>query len=213
MAESEGVVVLGASGHAKVVISAIRAGGGTVLCVLDDDADKWGMEFRGLTILGPVSEIARFPDASVVAAIGDNRARADLVARLPQVRWGEVVHPAAWVDPSARRGPGSVVFAGAVLQADSRIGAHAIVNTCASVDHDCEVGAFAHLAPGVRLAGDVHVGDGAFLGIGTSTIPGIRIGAWATVGAGAAVVRNVAAGVTVKGVPARVGGASPAKVG
>jgi acetyltransferase-like isoleucine patch superfamily enzyme len=41
------------------------------------------------------------------------------------------------------------------------------------------------------------------LGIGSRVIPGIVIGPRCTVGAGAVVVRNVAAGVTVKGVPAK----------
>ena len=78
-----------------------------------------------------------------------------------------------------------------------------IVNTRASVDHGCQIGAFAHVAPGVALAGDVNVGEGAFIGIGAAVVPGRSIGAWATVGAGASVVRDVAAGTTVVGVPAR----------
>ena len=78
-----------------------------------------------------------------------------------------------------------------------------IVNTHASIDHGCRIGAFAHVAPGVALAGDVAVGEGALIGIGASVAPGRSIGAWAMVGAGAAVVRDVAAGATVAGVPAR----------
>ena len=48
------------------------------------------------------------------------------------------------------------------------------------------------------------VGEGALVGIGASVAPGCAIGARATVGAGAAVVRDIPAGATAVGVPARV---------
>jgi UDP-2-acetamido-3-amino-2,3-dideoxy-glucuronate N-acetyltransferase len=48
------------------------------------------------------------------------------------------------------------------------------------------------------------VGRGAALGSGAVIMGGIRIGAGALIGAGAVVTRDVAPGVTVAGVPARV---------
>ncbi len=47
------------------------------------------------------------------------------------------------------------------------------------------------------------VGDGASIGSGTVILPGIKIGAKAVIGAGAVVTRDVAAGATVVGNPAR----------
>ena len=52
------------------------------------------------------------------------------------------------------------------------------------------------------LEDDCNIGAGAIL------LPGVRIGHHATVGAGAVVTKDVAAGATVAGVPARVGGAA-----
>jgi acetyltransferase-like isoleucine patch superfamily enzyme len=49
----------------------------------------------------------------------------------------------------------------------------------------------------------VHVGAGASIGSGAVIMGGVTIGAGAIVGAGAVVTRNVAAGETVAGVPAR----------
>lgn len=200
--ESE-VAVLGAGGHAKVVIATLRDAGWRVTAAFDEDQAKWGREVVGVPIVGGQDRLGEYAGRAVIA-IGNNRARQRVAARLGDtVEWVSVVHPRAWVDPSVRLGPGTVVFAGAVVQPDTVIGAHAIVNTCASVDHDNVLGDFVHVAPGCRLAGEVKVGEGAFLGTGTSVIVRVEVGAWAVVGAGAVVVRHVPPGVTAVGVPAR----------
>jgi len=195
-------VVIGGGGHAKVVIAAIESTGDRVVGVLDDNASLWGGTLLGHTVMGPVSQALIPAGARAVLAIGANRGRALLADRL-QLPWGTVVHASAVVHPSVVLGEGTVVFAGAVIQPETRIGAHAIINTAASVDHDGVIGAFVHIAPGAHLAGLVTAGDGALLGVGVAVIPQITIGAWSTVGAGSAVVRNVEAGITVAGCPAR----------
>ncbi len=200
--EPEAVAVIGAGGHAKVVISCLRELGVAVAAALDDAPERWGADLLGVPVRGPVRELAAGFRRGVIA-IGDNRTRRRLASDL-DLEWRTVVHPRAWVDPTARLGPGAVVFAGAVVQPEAEIGAHAIVNTGASIDHDCRVGAYAHLGPGSRLCGRVRVGEGALIGAGSAVIPGVTIGAWTVVGAGAAVVRDLPDGAIAVGVPARV---------
>lgn len=195
------VVVMGAGGHAKVVIGALRACGRRVSAVYDSTPEKWGRTCAGVTVLS-AAEYSYEAGSEVILAIGDNRARQELDRRLSAPS-PVLIHPAAWVDPTARLGPGTIVCAGAVVQAEAVVGRHAIVNTGASVDHDCVLGDYVHAAPGARLAGRVSVGEGALLGVGSSFVPGVRIGAWSTIGAGAAVVDDVPGGVVARGVPAR----------
>lgn len=201
--DSKRVVVIGAGGHAKVVLATLQACGYAVSMIVDDDPAKWGRNLLGVPVHGGTLELLHVPGVRAVIAVGDNAAREAIAERLRDVEWLTLVHPGAYVHPSVHIDPGTVVFAGAVIQPDSRIGAHVIVNTTASVDHDCIVGDCSHLAPGVHLAGNVRVGRGAFLGIGSVVAPGLRIGDWTTVGAGAVVVTDLPDRVTAVGTPAR----------
>jgi len=195
------IVIVGAGGHAKVVIATIRAAGGEVVAAYDDDEGRWGSRVLGVTIRGTASE-AELSGVPAVIAIGDNRARQTVADQIP-ADWMTVLHPSAIVHPSASIGRGTVVFAGTVIQPEAAVGDHVIVNTAASIDHDCNIGDFVHLGPGARLCGGVTVREGALLGVGAKVAPGVSIGPWATVGAGGVCVTDVAESSTVVGVPAR----------
>ena len=194
-----GIVVIGAGGHAKVVIATILASGAPVLAVEDDDAAKWGHEELGFKIRAPQNT----PSARAIVAIGDNSLRQKVV-KATNSHWEKTMHPTACVHATVRIGRGTVVCAGAVIQPDAVIGEHVIVNTAATIDHDCQIGDFAHIAPGVHLAGAVEIGEGAFLGIGSVVLPGVKIGRWTTVGAGAVVTADLPDAVVAYGVPARI---------
>jgi sugar O-acyltransferase (sialic acid O-acetyltransferase NeuD family) len=202
----EPVWIIGAGGHAKVVIDTLRAAGGFAIAgVLDDDPRRWDGALLGVPIVGDTSAdtLARQGVARAVIAVGSNATRAAIAARCAgRVAWPHVVHPRAYVAPGVAVGEGTVIFAGAIVQPDAVLGRHAILNTGCSVDHDCVLGDFTHVAPGARLAGNVTVGPGSLVGLGATILPGRAIGAWATVGAGSVVVRDVPDGVVVKGVPA-----------
>lgn len=200
---SRPLVVLGASGHAKVVVATARAAGRQVVAAFDDDPAKLGGDVLGVPIVGPLAAARELREAEAVFGIGDNAVRRAKEIELAGLEFSAVVHPHAWVAREVLLGAGCVIFAGAIVQPDSAIGRQAIVNTAASVDHDCRVDHWAHLAPGVRLAGGVTIGEGALLGVGAVVLPGVRVGAWAVVGAGAVVHRDLPEGARVAGVPAR----------
>ncbi len=204
---SRRAVVLGAGGHAKVVIATLEALGWEVAAAFDDAEARWGGEILNVPLLGGLEAAVEHPADGAVLAIGDNRDRREIAGRL-ELPWISAVHPSAVVHPSVSLGAGTVVFAGAVIQPDTEIGRHAIVNTGASVDHDCHLGDFVHVAPGARLAGSVTVGEGSLIGVGTSTVPGVTIGAWSLVGAGSVVIRDLGSQVVAYGNPARQRAAS-----
>ncbi len=194
--------MVGAGGHAKVIIATLRASGQYVAGVLDDRTESWGGSVLGCPVLGGLERLETVPGRAVLA-IGSNAARRDLAARFPNTEWVAAVHPAATVHESVAVGPGTVIFAAAVIQPDTALGRHVIVNTGATVDHDCVLEDFVHAAPGVHLAGAVHLEEGVFLGVGCAVTPGITVGRWTTVGAGGVVIRSLPANTVAVGVPAR----------
>jgi UDP-perosamine 4-acetyltransferase len=203
---NEGVVVLGAGGHAKVVIELLRATGQQVaFCVSADSAEHCA----GVQVLRGDEHLARLRSIGygrAFIAIGANRLRQRLAAHALDLGYELVnaISPHAVLSPSAQLGQGIAIMAGVVVNAQAVIGDLAILNTGVTVDHDCRIGAAVHLAPQCALAGNVLVGAGAFLGIGCKVIPDIEIGNDAILGAGAVVTSVIPAGVTAVGVPARI---------
>ncbi len=201
------LIVVGAGGHARVVIDAVeKQGRYEIAGVLDDAASAPGTAVLGYPVLGGREMLGRagLPERAIVA-IGMPAARGAWIAHLADKGFElpAIVHPHASVGRGVEIGWGSVVFAGAVVNSGTRIGRGVIVNTGASVDHDCELGDLVHVAPGAHLAGGVRVGERAHIGIGACVIQGLEIGADAVIGAGAAVLCSIASGTTAVGVPAR----------
>lgn len=200
------MVVIGAGGHAKVVVELARSCGFEVVGCLD--ADDTPRLVVGAPVIGNDDMVSSlFSEGVRFAAlgIGNNRVRERIGVELEALGFTlpALISPNAVVSPSSEVERGAIVMPGAVLNAECRIGPFSIVNTSASVDHDCRLGVAVHVAPGSRLAGSVIVGDRAMVGVGSAVAPGVSIGADATLGAGATAIHDVPSNTIAVGTPAR----------
>ena len=204
-------MIAGTGEHAHVVAEAATAGGWEPIgqCGPIGPTERAG---GGLPHLGTdddlaaqlASTVSADRPALVLGFGGPPDARRRAVERQgPGATWATIVHPAAWVSPSAELGSGAVVLAGAVVNTGASVGAHAIVNSGAIVEHDVRVGSHAHIAPGAVVGGGAMIGDDAFIGLNASVRDHVTVGPGATVGMGAVVVADVPGGTLVMGVPAR----------
>lgn len=195
------LVILGAGGHAKVLLSLAQMLGLTIQGICAPELREQGIgEWRGCKVLGGDEALEMLDPGSVglVNGIGQlvgSAGRRNVYERLAAkgFHFPALKHPAAWVDASVVLDDGSQVMAGAIIQADAFIGINSIINTRASVDHDCHIGSHVHIAPAATLCGNVRVGDRAFVACNAAVIQGINVGNDAVVGAGAVLVRDLPA--------------------
>lgn len=199
------VIVLGAGGHARVVIDGLRRAGFSVVGVCAPELEAGQTGPLGVPAFGNDSVLAGVNRDTHLLANGiGSTGKPELRQRIFETktaqgwRFATLVHPAAVVGADCEFGEGAQIMAGVVLQAGVRVGRNTIVNTAALVDHDCRLGDHVHVAPGAILSGTVTVGARSHLGAGSVVIQGISIGDDVVVGAGAVVTRPVASGTRVK---------------
>lgn len=195
------VYLIGASGHAKVIIEILE----------QQEIYIGGLQDANpaITSLLDYDVYQEFPtffdsdDDKVIISIGNNAIRKEIATSVAY-KFISAIHPKATISKRAKIGEGSVIMAGVSINSNAMIGKHTIINTNASIDHDCILEDYVHISPNVALAGNVSIGEGTHIGIGACVIQGVKIGKWCTIGAGAVIIRDVSDGCTVVGNPGRI---------
>jgi sugar O-acyltransferase (sialic acid O-acetyltransferase NeuD family) len=191
--------IYGAGGHGKVVLDAMQVANIDCKGFIDD------REILGWVGLGVLKLSDLISENSIYfhLAIGSNKTREVIASKLDSASYFSVVHPSAVVAKTAQIGLGTFLAAHSTIAPDAKIGSHCIINHAAVIDHDCFVGDYSHIAPQSSLGGGVKVGKGVLIGSGAVVLPNLVIADYAVIGAGAVVTRNVLAGMTVVGSPAK----------
>lgn len=200
------IVVVGAGGHAKVVIELLRDNDFNVIGCTDRDTTS--RKILGVPVIGNddiLLQVLREGIKSAFVALGENKLRSTLGQKL----WNygfmmpSIISRNSVISSSSKIGQGVAIMAGAIINADSEVGDFAIINTNASVDHDCIIGDGSHIAPGATLAGGVRIGSRVLVGIGASVLPDLEIGDDAILGGGSVAIAAIPSNVTAVGHPAK----------
>lgn len=148
---------------------------------------------------------------AVTIAISDSQVREKLNAKLVQdnIEIINVIANNALQYDNITMGEGSIICGFVHLTSNIKIGKGFHANIYSYIAHDCVIGNFVTFAPRVSCNGNVHIEDHAYIGTGAVLRQGtpdkpLIIGKGAIVGMGAVVTKDVPAGVTVVGNPARI---------
>lgn len=191
------LIIIGASGHGKVIADiAVKNGYDNIVFLDDDDSIK---DCAGFPVVGK-THYAKVLDGDKIVAIGNAAVRERIQKEVETVL---LIHPNAVIGRRVRIGNGSVVMAGAIINSDTVIGDGCIINTSASVDHDCKVGDYSHISVGAHLSGTVTLGHKVWVGAGSIVSNNISICSNVTIGAGGVVIKNIEEEGTYVGVPVR----------
>ena len=200
------IILIGDSGHAKVIRDCVESCGNQVIAMLDDKYKEITVHSNSIKApIEHIEELIKVNRRKVVIAIGNNTIRKKIVERLSlsDHDYATIIHKKAIVSHSVEIGVGTVIMPGVTINADSKVGNHCIINTSSVVEHDCNVEDFAHISPNSTITGGVHIGKGVHLGAGGIVIPLKSVGQWSIIGAGAVVVKDIPSFCTAIGAPAK----------
>jgi len=206
------IIIIGSSGHAKVIIDTINYSGTYKIIGLIDPFRDIGEKTLAYSILGNNYDLPSLMKKHNVCglhvAIGDNFTRKKVVNEIrnliPNVSFYSIIHPRAVIGSDVKIGDGCFVMAGAIINTSSVLESFCMVNTNASLDHDCFMGAFSSLAPGVTIGGNTIIGEYTAVGIGAVVKHKMKIGRNVIVGASALVLNNIPDDVISYGSPSAV---------
>jgi sugar O-acyltransferase (sialic acid O-acetyltransferase NeuD family) len=140
----------------------------------------------------------------VVPTTSHKSALIEYLDKTYELRFAQLIHPAAYVSPYAKIGQGVFIGARSVIAPGCMLKDHVFVNRGVTVGHDCVLHEYVRLNPGSNIAGHVEIHAGVTIGLGASVIEELVIGRGAVVAAGAVVIGDVKEKNLVAGIPAVV---------
>ena len=143
------LLILGAGGHGKVVREVAQS-------LKENDRPKYEViEFlddHASEAIGKISELEAFAGEfeEAFCGIGNNEVRKSLLEQAEKVGFQipVLIHPTAYISPSALIEQGTVIEPKAIVNANSVVKAGCIISVGAIIDHDVVVGSCAHVNAG-----------------------------------------------------------------
>lgn len=207
----ERYIVLGAGGHANIVLDILRQNQKEVYGLTDADFQT-GDICMGYPVLGTDDILEELFQRGIknavmgIGHVGNYQIRNKVYSAAKKIGYvfPNIMHPKAVISETARMGEGNLFAAQCVLNPEAEAGSLCIINTGAVIEHECRIGDGVHIAPHATILGAAVVDDNAFIGAGSVILPGIHIGQNCIIGAGSIVINDVDDNSVVVGNPGRL---------
>lgn len=194
-------LLIGAGGHAKVILDILNGQGITIEAIISPKVDLSFSLFKNVKHFKNDDDVLRYNTDEVVLVNGVGSLPGDLTrasifdyfCKLGYEFLTVKSHNAR-VSEFCEIGMGVQIMPGVIINASTTIGNNTIINTGAIIDHDCSIGSYNHIAPGAVLSGGVVTGNYTHVSTGAKVIQGIKIGEHALVGVGAALSKDLGSG-------------------
>ena len=147
---SKKLLILGAGGHGKVVRE-------VAMSIVENYTPKYNViDFLDDTAENAIGKVASLRNYvgiynEVFCGIGNNSLRAQFIEEIENLGFEipVLIHPTAYISPSALIGKGTIVEPSAIINANSIVGKGSIISVGAIIDHDVIVGKYTHINAGV----------------------------------------------------------------
>ena len=149
------LIILGAGGYGRTIADvAAQIGEYSKIFFLDDNSDM-------PDVAGKCAEFAQFRDGQTVfyPAFGNNEGRLAWLYRLQEAGCAipTIVHPTAYVSPTAQVECGSVILPHAIVNTNCVVKSGCIVNCGAIIDHDCVLEEGVHVCLGAIVKAENRI--------------------------------------------------------
>ncbi|MDD2375994.1 MAG: acetyltransferase [Clostridia bacterium] len=183
------VIIIGASGHAKVIADIVIKNEDILLGFLDDNLTG---EVIGYSILGKTLDLDKFKNNEIqfIIGIGNNITRKEISTKY-NLNYYTAIHPSAVISNNVEIQEGTAIMANAVINISSKIGKHCIINTGSIIEHDNILKDYVHISPNATLSGTVTIGECTHIGTSASIKNNINICDNVVVGVGGVVVKDI----------------------
>ena len=149
------LIILGAGGYGRTVADLAEQSGRFDTIRFLDDSSAAG------DVLGKCGEYEKYLDMDTLfyPAFGNNEGRMNWLHRLEEsgCELLTLVHPTAYVSPTAVIGKGTAILPHAVINTGVRVGKGCIVNCGSMVDHGCVVEDGVHLCLGAIVKAENRI--------------------------------------------------------
>lgn len=203
--KNKDIYILGAGGHGKVLLEAIKRMGFQKIFWISPELKKGEMK-EGVSCRGNDEDILELNPKNILLANGIGFLPKSSLRKKTYEKFKNagfqfltIKDPMAYISETAHIKEGAQILMGSKVQAGVLVGENTIVNTGAQIDHDGRINAHCHIAPGAILCGDVCVEENVFIGAGSIVIQGVYLGQSSIIGAGTTITKDIKSNKLVRG--------------